>query len=91
MLAENRKNLFLITLPYKIGLFTAVGTGVFCFPMIFNFTTVSWFNAAFVGGEVPDLKDTETIFEVGNWSWHWMEPITGYFSFFLLCMQFARN
>ena len=86
MLTINRKNLFLITLPYKLGLFTAVSTGIFTFPMIFHKATVSWFNANFVLGEVPETKDIETVFEIGNWSWACMEPITGYASFFLLCM-----
>lgn len=29
--------------------------------------------------------------EVGSWSWNWMEPPLGTISFFLLCMQFARE
>jgi hypothetical protein len=86
MLTENRKNLFLITLPYKIGLFTSVTLGIITFPLIFNFDSVFWFNEHFVLGEVPPQEDTETFFEVGSWSWNWMEPITGYLSFFLLCM-----
>jgi hypothetical protein len=27
----------------------------------------------------------------GSWTWSWMEPPLGHISFFLLCLQFARN
>ena len=29
--------------------------------------------------------------EVGIWTWNWMEPPLGTISFFLLCIQFARD
>ena len=29
--------------------------------------------------------------QVGSWAWNWMEPPLGQMSFFLLCMQYARN
>jgi hypothetical protein len=48
------------------------------------------FNEHFVTTDVPEAKDLETVFEVGSWSWNWMEPILGQVSFFLLCLQFSR-
>ena len=36
-------------------------------------------------------QDLETYFEVGMWSWGWMEPPLGQLSFFLLCIQFSRE
>ena len=29
--------------------------------------------------------------EVGSWTWNWMEPPLGTISFFLLCLQYARD
>lgn len=34
---------------------------------------------------------TDTILEVGMWTWGWMEPPLGTISFFILCMQFAAQ
>lgn len=40
---------------------------------------------------MPEEKDLETPLEVGSFAWNWMEPPLGQVSFFLLCMQYARN
>lgn len=37
------------------------------------------------------MQDLETYFEVGMWSWGWMEPPLGQLSFFLLTIQFSRE
>eukprot|EP00600_Ochromonadales_sp_CCMP1393_P009992 CAMPEP_0174954186 /NCGR_PEP_ID=MMETSP0004_2-20121128/283_1 /TAXON_ID=420556 /ORGANISM="Ochromonas sp., Strain CCMP1393" /LENGTH=216 /DNA_ID=CAMNT_0016201969 /DNA_START=74 /DNA_END=724 /DNA_ORIENTATION=- len=86
----NRKGLFMATLPYKIGIFTAVSVGILSIPLIFEYNSVLWFNEAFVTTDVPDEKDLETPLEVGAFAWNWMEPPLGQASFFLLCMQYAR-
>jgi hypothetical protein len=91
MLTENRKNLFLYKLPYKLGIVGSISAGWLAFPLIFHENSVRWFNEKFVTSDVPEPKDIETLFEVGGWAWNWMEPILGQLSFFLLCMQFARN
>jgi len=88
---SNRKGLSLATLPYKIGIFTAVVGGFASIPMIFDLDTVLWFNEHFVTTDVPDDKDLETPLEVGGWAWNWMEPPLGQISFFLLCMQYSRS
>mmetsp|Transcript_28632 Transcript_28632/g.78709 ORF Transcript_28632/g.78709 Transcript_28632/m.78709 type:complete len:242 (+) Transcript_28632:59-784(+) len=90
ILASNRKGLFVKTLPYKIGVFTAVLSGLVSLPMIFDYNTVLWFNELYVTTDVPEAKDLETPLEVGSFAWNWMEPPLGTISFFLLCMQFAR-
>ena len=90
MVQENRKGLFMITLPYKIGVVSAVVAGVVSLPMVFDYNTVLWFNEFYVTSDVPEAKDLETPLEVGSWAWNWMEPPLGQVSFFLLCMQFAR-
>jgi len=62
-----------------------------CWPMVFEFQTCFWFNKFYVTTEIPPPEDLETIYEVGNWSWNWMEPPLGTISFFILCMQMVRN
>eukprot|EP01049_Picozoa_sp_SAG25_P009932 SAG25_NODE_1032_length_4223_cov_96.274006_1_plen_220_part_00 len=76
---------------YKFAAASAVVVGFASFPMCFDLTTVMWFNKIAVTTEVPPPDDLETIFEVGMWSWGWMEPPLGQLSFLLLCIQFARE
>merc|ERR1712150_386706 len=66
------------------------GGALICIPMVFDYSTVFWFNEGFVTAGVPEPKDLETWLEVGSWSWNWMEPVLGQVSFFLLCLQFSR-
>lgn len=90
IIQSNRKGLFMATLPYKIGIATAVTAGLVSFPLIFHYDTVLWFNEFYVTCDVPEEKDLETPLEVGGFAWNWMEPPLGQVSFFLLCMQYAR-
>jgi hypothetical protein len=82
--------LFVYTLPYKIGITSALVAGFACFPLIFEIDTVLWFNENYVTADIPEPKDLETPLEVGGFAWNWMEPPLGAVSFFLLCMQYAR-
>ena len=77
--------------PYHLGIGTAVVTGTAAFPLIFHRGTAEWFNEKFVTAEVPEAADLETIWEVGGWTWGWMEPAIGQASFALLVLQFARS
>ena len=88
---SNRNGLFLATLPYKVGIAASLVMGFGSVPMIFDLNTVMWFNDLYVTSDVPEAKDLETPLEVGSWAWNWMEPPLGQMSFFLLCMQYARN
>jgi len=81
----------IVTLPYKIGIGTALFCGFASFPMCFHLDFVKWFNEGYVTTDVPEPRDLETWLEVGAWSWNWMEPPLGQISFFLLCLQFARG
>ena len=90
IIASNRKGLFILTLPYKIGILSALGVGVVSLPLIYHLDTVLWFNEAYVTSDVPDDKDLETPLEISSWSWNWMEPSLGTASFVLLCLQYAR-
>eukprot|EP01126_Amoeba_proteus_P064061 TRINITY_DN8915_c0_g2_i6.p1 TRINITY_DN8915_c0_g2~~TRINITY_DN8915_c0_g2_i6.p1 ORF type:complete len:227 (-),score=25.85 TRINITY_DN8915_c0_g2_i6:80-760(-) len=91
MVVSNRRSLWFITLPYKIGGTAAVLAGFLSFPMVFHCDTLLWFNELYVTTSVPDPEDLETVLECGSWAWNWMEPPLGTISFFLLCMQFARS
>eukprot|EP01052_Picozoa_sp_SAG31_P028159 SAG31_NODE_2694_length_5235_cov_3.558995_4_plen_101_part_00 len=49
-----------------------------------------WFNENYVTSDVPPDSDLETMWEVGTWTWNWMEPPLGEISFVLLALQFVR-
>eukprot|EP00326_Haptolina_ericina_P017673 CAMPEP_0181181408 /NCGR_PEP_ID=MMETSP1096-20121128/7323_1 /TAXON_ID=156174 ORGANISM="Chrysochromulina ericina, Strain CCMP281" /NCGR_SAMPLE_ID=MMETSP1096 /ASSEMBLY_ACC=CAM_ASM_000453 /LENGTH=198 /DNA_ID=CAMNT_0023269913 /DNA_START=59 /DNA_END=656 /DNA_ORIENTATION=+ len=53
--------------------------------------TALWFNTRFVTADVPEPKDLETWLEVGTWTWGWMEPPLGTFSFAILCVQLGTQ
>ena len=63
----------LVTLPYKVGMFTAGIVGLMAMPMVFHLPTVEWFNEFAVTTDHPELRDLETPLEVSIWSWNWME------------------
>ena len=60
--------------------------GIYSFPVVFDANVAHWFNNLYVTTDIPEPKDLETMFEVGNWTWGWMEPPLGTISFFILCM-----
>ena len=66
IIASNRHLLGLYTLPYKIGIITAVMSGLVSFPLIFHYDSVLWFNEAYVTCDLPEAKDLETPLEVGG-------------------------
>ena len=88
---KNQEGMFLVTLPYKIGIFAALAGGVFAVPMVFEVGLAKWFNEAYVTMEVPPPSDLDTALETGAWTWNWMEPVLGTASFSLLAFQFARQ
>jgi len=87
----NREKIGLSGFPFYLGLSTSVLAAYASIPLVFDLNTVQWFNTAYVTTDLPEPKDLETFFEVGAWSWSWMEPVLGQVSFFLLCMQFAKS
>jgi hypothetical protein len=86
----NKEYMFVLALPYQIGIATAVTAGVISLPMVFHYGTAEWFNQHFVTSDMPEAKDLETLLEVGSWTWSWNEPVIGTLSFFLLTFQFSR-
>ena len=87
---KNREGMWLDALPYQIGIGVATTAAFVSLPMVFDLHTTLWFNKDFVTTDVPEPADLETMLEVGSWSWNWMEPPLGTFSFALLCLQFSR-
>ena len=79
------------TLPYKIGIAAALSAGFASIPLCFNLSVAQSFNELFVTTDIPEPRDLETWLEVGSWTWGWMEPPLGTISFFLLCLQYARD
>ena len=88
--AKNREGMLLASMPYQIGVGLGVTAAFSSFFLVFDFNTAQWFNEHFVTTDVPEPKDLETAFEVGAWTWNWMEPPLGQISFFLLCLQYSR-
>ena len=88
---SNHTGMFMVTLPYKIGIVTGVVAAFSTFPLCFNEQVALWFNEEFVTTEVPPIEDRETWLEIGAWTWNWMEPPLGQLSFFLLCLQYTRS
>jgi hypothetical protein len=77
--------------PYQIGIVSAVVGGWLSLPLVFHYASAAKFNDMFVTCDPPEMGEADTFLEVGAWSWNWMEPPLGTISFFLLCMQFARE
>jgi hypothetical protein len=87
---QNHKNMYLLALPFQLGVGGCLGAGLISIPLVFHLPTVEYFNLHYVTAEHPPLKELETILEVGGWSWAWMEPCLGVCTFVLLCMQYMR-
>jgi hypothetical protein len=90
--AINDSKAWVMHLPHMMGVFLGVVGAIVSIPMTFHKPTAVWFNANYAKHDLPDggLEGIETIFEVGGWSWGWMEPVMGTLSFALLGLQFAR-
>ena len=81
----------MVKAPYYASIYVALMTGWASLPLVFHYPTASLFNDYFVTADPPDVGEADTWLEVGAWSWNWMEPPLGTISFFLLCIQFARE
>lgn len=88
---KNEEGKYLLTVPYRIGIYTALAAGFASFPLVFHLSTAEWFNQYYVTTDLPSAEDLETWLEVGAWTWNWMEPPLGQISFFLLCLQYSRS
>jgi len=87
----NSAGLWQKKLPYQATFWTAQVSGWASLPLVFYVGLAKPFNQICVTTEVPEPEDLQTMLEVGMWTWNWMEPPLGTVSFFLLCMQFARE
>lgn len=81
----------ILRLPYTMGTALVLGAAVASIPLCFSTPVAFWFNEHYVTADIPPPEDLETILETGAWTWNWMEPPLGAISFFLLCLQFARQ
>eukprot|EP00450_Noctiluca_scintillans_P006357 CAMPEP_0194492480 /NCGR_PEP_ID=MMETSP0253-20130528/11021_1 /TAXON_ID=2966 /ORGANISM="Noctiluca scintillans" /LENGTH=262 /DNA_ID=CAMNT_0039333349 /DNA_START=77 /DNA_END=863 /DNA_ORIENTATION=+ len=89
--AASLQGMSIATLPAKVGIFTGVVSGIASIPLVFNQKLATWFNQNFVTTDVPEPADLETVWEIGAWTWNWMEPALGTASFALLAAQFTRS
>jgi len=86
----NRQGMYLLAVPYSIGIGVAFIAGLSSIPLVFDLSTAEWFNTHYVTTDVPEPEDLETFLEVGSWTWNWMEPPLGQISFMLLTLQYCR-
>lgn len=86
----NDQKTWLLKLPYNFGIFTATVSGILSIPMVFHRDTAIWCNNNFVCIEQPPIEELQTMWQVGGWTWSWMEPALGTASFVLLAMQLVR-
>ena len=78
-------------LPYQMGMGVTLFLGLAAIPNVFELNTAIWFCENFVKDDIPDLKELDTTFKVGTWTWQWMEPMIGTASFVLLSFQLIRS
>lgn len=55
IMLSNRQGLFVATLPYKLGIFTAVTSAIISVPLLFHLDTVLLFNESFVTTGKPEF------------------------------------
>ena len=92
MNAFNGHQMWLYRLPFELGIGATVVAGLGSIPCVFHRETAVWFCNAFVKEDIPtDPEMLDTMFKVGSWSWQWMEPLLGTFSFVLLAFQLIRS
>ena len=78
-------------LPYQAIIAGAWALGVVLIPLgVFQKDLAIWFATAHVGVDLPPAEEIDTVWKVGTWTWQWMEPIIGTWSFVLLALQLIR-
>ena len=91
MARKNAEGMTMSVLPYQIGINAAYVGAWVSIPMVFSIQVAKKFNEVMVTTDVPEPADLHTTLECGMWTWGWMEPPLGTISFFLLCLQYARD
>lgn len=86
----NQKSMIWGSVPASLGVSVGIFSGVVAPPLVFDQSLAMWFNNRFVTQPLPDAEDMETVWEIGAWTWTWMEPALGTASFVLLAAQFTR-
>ena len=79
------------TVANRVRVYGLIAASMISVPMVFDYNCALWFNELFVHFSPPPEAELETWLEVGAWSWSWMEPPLGTFSFAVLCLQMARR
>lgn len=69
---KNREMMYLLSLPYQVGIGVALLSGALSLPLVFHRATADWFNKNFVTSPIPEPEDLETVLEIGAWAWNWM-------------------
>ena len=91
MARKNVEGLTMSLLPYNLGIGIACIAGYVSIPAVFSLEFAKAFNEVAVTTDVPQASDLNTMLEVGMWAWNWMGPPLGTVSFYMLCVQYARD
>ena len=91
MARKNVEGLTMSLLPYNLGIGTAYVAAYVSIPAVFSLEFAKAFNEVAVTTDVPQASDLNTMLEVGMWAWNWMGPPLGTVSFYMLCVQYARD
>lgn len=86
----NDMYVWILTMPHKIGIASAVVASFWVWPHVFHRQTAESFNERYVTADAIPDEDLETTWEVGQWTWKWMEPPIGTVLFVLLTAGFVR-
>merc|ERR1712192_8067 len=58
---------------------------------VYSYTFGNFINETFVLAEHAEPDEVDTVWEVGGWTWGWMEPLLGTAAFSILCAQLLRG
>jgi hypothetical protein len=89
---ENRKLHRVQMLPFMLGVTGSMLLGVLSTLFVFVKPTALWYGRCVANEDLPESVEIDdmTNFQVGTWTWAWMEPMIGTASFVLICCQFIR-
>ena len=86
---KNHEYEHIMALPFQASILICA-FGFISIPLVFDLSSVEYFNEHYVTAEHPPPKELETALEVGSWAWNWMEPVLGTSTFLLLSLQYMR-
>mmetsp|Transcript_59112 Transcript_59112/g.132418 ORF Transcript_59112/g.132418 Transcript_59112/m.132418 type:complete len:374 (-) Transcript_59112:43-1164(-) len=76
---------------YFVGIGMASFSAFAAFPLVYSQGLTELTGLSIVSTDVPEPLEVHNMFKVSNWSWGWMEPLTGAASFIALMWQLKKQ